>query len=213
MDQIYKLQPHRTMHLQGFDAFGAAAALCGASDTGFSVSGVFRDQADFAIVVLFLKDDPFGHPRFSYLPDDNFTGITLDFDITRQGIRAFESKKSAWTDWPTLNCLKADNNTDNYPLMDPVTTVPTGRTGACLPVHGTLVGQIALPVSDGLVLLRLAVGARVPGRAPHRRPAAQVLGIRPPVLVWLVLAVADGDRPTGLPVNTFLLQRDCRGAD
>lgn len=68
MDQIYKLQPHRTMHLQGFDDYGAAAALWGASDTGFTVSGVFRDLADFAVLVLFQKDDPFGHPLFSYLP-------------------------------------------------------------------------------------------------------------------------------------------------
>lgn len=64
MDQIYKLQPHRTMHLQGFDDYGAAAALSGASDTGFTVSGVFRDLADFAVLVLFQKDDPFGHPLF-----------------------------------------------------------------------------------------------------------------------------------------------------
>ncbi len=48
-----------------WDGYCAAAALWGASDTGFSVSGVFREQADFAIVVLFQKDDPFGHPRFS----------------------------------------------------------------------------------------------------------------------------------------------------
>jgi hypothetical protein len=41
MDQIYKLQPHRTIALQGFDDYGAAAALWGASDTGFTVSGVF----------------------------------------------------------------------------------------------------------------------------------------------------------------------------
>jgi hypothetical protein len=58
MDQIYKLQPHRTMHLQGFDDYGAAAALWGASDTGFTVSGVFRDMADFAVLVLFQKDEP-----------------------------------------------------------------------------------------------------------------------------------------------------------
>ena len=57
------------MHLQGFDDYGAAAALWGASDTGFTVSGVFRDLADFAVLVLFQKDDPFGHPLFSYLPD------------------------------------------------------------------------------------------------------------------------------------------------
>jgi hypothetical protein len=46
MGQIYKLQPHRTIALQGFDDYGAAAALWGASDNGFTVSGVFRDLAD-----------------------------------------------------------------------------------------------------------------------------------------------------------------------
>ena len=82
MDQIYKLQPHRTMALQGFDDYGAAAALWGASDSGFTVSGVFRDLADFAVLVLFQKDDPFGHPLFSYLPDGDLTGLVLDFDVT-----------------------------------------------------------------------------------------------------------------------------------
>lgn len=42
MDQIYKFQPHRTMRLRGFDFFGAAAALWGASDSRFNDSGVFR---------------------------------------------------------------------------------------------------------------------------------------------------------------------------
>jgi hypothetical protein len=37
MDSVLKLQPHRTMALQGFDDYGAAAALWGASDTGFLV--------------------------------------------------------------------------------------------------------------------------------------------------------------------------------
>jgi len=27
MEKIYKLQPHRTMQLQGFNAYGAGAAL------------------------------------------------------------------------------------------------------------------------------------------------------------------------------------------
>ena len=103
MDQIYKLQPHRTMHLQGFDDYGAAAALWGASDTGFTVSGVFRDMADFAVLVLFQKDDPFGHPLFSYLPDGDLTGLVLDFDVTWQGIQSWESLKNAWTDWNTLD--------------------------------------------------------------------------------------------------------------
>ena len=91
------------MHLQGFDDYGAAAALWGASDTGFNVSGVFRDMADFAVLVLFQKDDPFGHPLFSYLPDGDFTGLVLDFDVAWQGIQSWESLKNAWTDWNSLD--------------------------------------------------------------------------------------------------------------
>lgn len=75
----------------------------GASDTGFTVSGVFRDLADFAVLVLFQKDDPFGHPLFSYLPDGDLTGLVLDFDVTWQGIQSWESLKNAWTDWNSLD--------------------------------------------------------------------------------------------------------------
>jgi len=66
------------MAMQGFDDNGAAAAQWGGSDRGFTVSGVFRDLADFAVLVLFEKDDPFGHPLFSYLPDGDLTGLVLD---------------------------------------------------------------------------------------------------------------------------------------
>src|SRR5438477_5546153 len=129
MDQVYKLQPHRTLSLQGFDAYGAAAALHSTSETSFNVSGVFRDQGDFAVLVLFQKDDPFGHPRFSYLPDGNFTGLKLDFDIEWQGIQAFESKKWPWTDWAYLNCLLGNGQTMQKPLIQ-IASPPSGRTGA-----------------------------------------------------------------------------------
>jgi hypothetical protein len=134
MDQIYKLQPHRTMALQGFDDYGAAAALWGASDTGFTVSGVFRDLADFAVLVLFQKDDPFGHPLFSYLPDGDLTGLVLDFDITWQGIQAWESLKSAWTDWNTLDySINGVGHNDVKWIGTTGITITcntTGRTGA-----------------------------------------------------------------------------------
>ncbi|MGO9892614.1 MAG: beta family protein [Bryobacteraceae bacterium] len=134
MDQIYKLQPHRTMALQGFDDYGAAAALWGASDTGFTVSGVFRDLADFAVLVLFQKDDPFGHPLFSYLPDCDLTGLVLDFDVTGQGIQSWESLKSAWTDWNTLDySMNGVGHTDVKWIGTPGITITcntTGRTGA-----------------------------------------------------------------------------------
>ena len=134
MDPIFKLQPHRTMHLQGFDDYGAAAALWGASDTGFTVSGVFRDMADFAVLVLFQKDDPFGHPRFSYLPDGDLTGLVLDFDVTWSGIQSWESLKSAWTDWNALDYSVngVGSNAKRWFGTPGITVTPntTGRTGA-----------------------------------------------------------------------------------
>jgi hypothetical protein len=132
-ETIYKLQPHRTMHLQGFDDYGAAAALWGASDTGFTVSGVFRDMADFAVLVLFQKDDPFGHPLFSYLPDGDLTGLVLDFDVTWQGIQSWESIKNAWTDWNTFD-YSVNGVGQRAPWFDTtgitITCNTTGRTGA-----------------------------------------------------------------------------------
>ncbi len=129
MDQIYKLQPHRTMALQGFDDYGAAGALWGASDTGFTVSGVFRDLADFAVLVLFQKNDPFGHPLFSYLPDGDLTGLVLDFDITWQGIQSWESLKSAWTDWNTLDySINGVGDTDVKWIGTPGITITCNTT-------------------------------------------------------------------------------------
>src|SRR5271166_2831010 len=122
------------MALQGFDDYGAAAALWGASDTGFTVSGVFRDMADFAVLVLFQKYDPFGHPLFSYLPDGDLTGLVLDFDVTWQGIQSWESLKNAWTDWNTLDCSINGVGSNSAKWMGTtgvtVTCNTTGRTGA-----------------------------------------------------------------------------------
>lgn len=129
METIYKLQPHRTLHLQGVSAYGAGAALWGASETGFTVSGVFRDAADFAVLTLWDRDDFYGHPRWSYLPDGNFSGLLLDFDVTFEGIQPFESKKAPWVDWPYLDCLLTNGQRAQKKLID-LATGPGGRTGA-----------------------------------------------------------------------------------
>jgi hypothetical protein len=102
---INKLQPDRTIHLRGFDAFGAAAALHHASPTGFEVTGVFRDQADFAVIMLWDADDFFEHYSIKYLPDFDFTGMVLTFDLSYQGLQPLESPKYNWIDWATLDCI------------------------------------------------------------------------------------------------------------
>jgi hypothetical protein len=104
---IHKLQPDRTIHLRGFDRRGSAAALHHASPTGFEVTGVFRDQADFAVLILWDADDFFEHYSMKYLPDFDFTGMVLTFDLHYQGLQPIESPKYNWIDWATLDSIGA----------------------------------------------------------------------------------------------------------
>jgi hypothetical protein len=130
VETIYKLQPTRTIHLQGFSDFGAAAALHSATETGFKVSGVFRDAANFAVLVLWERDDFFGHPRFAYLPDGDFSGITLSFDLHYENLQPIDSPKFATIDWPYLNCRKTDGSLVQLRLFDRATQVGGSYTKA-----------------------------------------------------------------------------------
>ena len=118
MEQIYKLQPDRTMHLQGFDGYGCTAALWGASGDGFTVSGVWGQQDDFVVLVLWDADCFFEHPRFKYLPDFDFSGITLSYTETRPGCVPMDSTLYPWIDWAYLNILGADGVERQVRLLD-----------------------------------------------------------------------------------------------
>jgi hypothetical protein len=118
-ERIYKLQPDRTVHLRGFDSFAAAACIHSATPTGFSVSGTFRDPADFAVAVLYDADNFFDHPSIKYLPDFNFAGLTLAFDLNyTSGVQPIDSPKYNWIDWATLDCIREDGTTANVRLWD-----------------------------------------------------------------------------------------------
>ena len=104
--QLSKFQPHRTMALRGFDALGASAALHSATANSFIVSGTFRDSADFAVLMLWDADNFYEHPRLRYLPDFNFTGAALSFDVLfTPGLQPLDSPKSNWIDWATLDYI------------------------------------------------------------------------------------------------------------
>ena len=85
-ESIYKLQPNRTIQLRGFDHLGAGAAVHSATANSFKVSGVFRDTADFAVLFLYDADNFYEHPRLKYLPDFDFDGLTLQFDVRYNGL-------------------------------------------------------------------------------------------------------------------------------
>lgn len=102
-ERIYKLQPDRTVYLRGFDFLGASAAVVDAAPDGFTVKGTFRDAADFAVVVLYDADNFFEHPRIKYLPDFNFDGLVLSFDLASSNLMPLNSRKYATIDWPYLD--------------------------------------------------------------------------------------------------------------
>lgn len=129
-EAIYKLQPHRTMHLRGFDDRGAAAAMHSASATGFTVSGVFRDLADFAVLMLWDRDNQFEHHAMRYLPDDNFGGITLSFDLEYTGLQAIDCALYPTIAWPYLSVIYSDGSTGQIKLLDHATPAAGAYTPA-----------------------------------------------------------------------------------
>ena len=119
VESIFKLQPDRTVHLRGFDTFAAAATVHSASATGFRASGTFRDPADFAVAVLYDADNFFEHPSIRYLPDFDFDGLTLSFELQySNGLQPIDSPKYNWIDWATLDCIRADGTTGQVRLWD-----------------------------------------------------------------------------------------------
>ncbi|HVY93603.1 MAG TPA: hypothetical protein VHA14_12665, partial [Bryobacteraceae bacterium] len=118
-ETIWKFQPDRTIYLRGFDSFAAAASIHSASPTGFTVSGTFRDPADFAVAVLYDADNYFEHPRIKYLPDFNLAGLTLSFNLKySDGVQPIDSPKFSWVDWATLDCIREDGTTAQVRLWD-----------------------------------------------------------------------------------------------
>lgn len=116
-ETIYKLEPHRTIHLRGFSGNGAAGALTQTSATGFKLSGVFRDAADFAVLILWDEDDFFGHPRLKYLPDSNFAGMVLSFDMLTTKLSTIDSAKSPTITWPYLSYILENGTAGTIPLL------------------------------------------------------------------------------------------------
>jgi hypothetical protein len=72
-EQIYKLSPHRDLQCF-FLTPSAIAAMSQASENGFTLSGSWRQQFDWA-VVEWNRDNVYEHPALRYLPDGDLSGI------------------------------------------------------------------------------------------------------------------------------------------
>ena len=140
-ETFLKFQPDRTVYLRGFNTFAAAASIHSASATGFTVSGTFRDPADFAVAVLYDVDNYYEHPLIKYLPDFNLAGLTLSFDLNySDGLQPIDSPKYNWIDWATLDCVRKDGSKGQVRLFDHATLAGTSFPAAsatCTILAGT----------------------------------------------------------------------------
>ena len=97
---LTKLRPDRDLQCY-FERPSAIAALSGASASGFTVSGCWRQQFDWA-VVEWNRDNVFEHPVFRNLPDGDLSGLRLSYRERGPTAWPVDSDIFATVDWPSL---------------------------------------------------------------------------------------------------------------
>ena len=99
-ETITKLRPDRDLQCY-FQTPSAVAALSSTSPSGFTVSGCWRQQFDWA-VVEWNRDNVFEHPQLRNLPDGDLSGIVLSYQEQRTNCIQMDSTLYPTVDWPTL---------------------------------------------------------------------------------------------------------------
>ena len=99
-DTLLKLRPDRDLQCFHHQP-SAVAALSNSSASGFTLSGTWRQQFDWA-VVEWNRDNVYEHPAFRNLPDGDLSGLTLSYQETRTNCISLDSRLFATVDWPSL---------------------------------------------------------------------------------------------------------------
>ncbi len=143
---LNKLTPDRDLQCFFFEP-SAIGAMSGASDSGFTVSGTFRQQFDWC-VIEWNRDNTHEHPAFRYLPDGDLSGLTLTYTESRTNCIAMDSNLFPTVDWPWLRVwATATGSTAEQIWWVPLKDHATAAAGSyqCAFVDFTLSGAL----SDG----------------------------------------------------------------
>lgn len=149
-ETLQKLSPDRDLQCY-FLLPSAVAALSAASSTGFTVSGTWRQQFDWA-VVEWNRDNVFEHPLFRTLPDGDLSGLTLTYNESRTNCIPLDSSLYPTVDWPNLR-IWADGGTGEQVYKVPLQNYATPSQGAYqaasvqFTLGGTVYGQVTTRVS------------------------------------------------------------------
>lgn len=132
MAALYKLTPDRDLQCY-FEMPSAIAAMSGASATGFTVSGNWRQQFDWA-VVEWNRDNTIEHPALRNLPDGDLRGLTLSYEEERFNCAPMDSKTYDAVGWSNLRIWReADDGSEHIhfvPLLQYATPVAGSYTQA-----------------------------------------------------------------------------------
>ena len=109
-EALSKLRPDRDLQCY-FQRPSAVAVLSGASANGFTVSGCWREQFDWA-VVEWNRDNVFEHPALRNLPDGDLSGLHLTYHEVRTNCIPFDSALYPTVDWPYLRIWAESDGTD-----------------------------------------------------------------------------------------------------
>lgn len=129
-ETLSKLRPDRDLQCY-FLLPSAVAALNGTSPSGFTVSGTWRQQFDWA-VIEWNRDNVFEHPAYRYLPDGDLSGLTLTYNETRQNCIPIDSDLFPTVDWPNLR-VWANNGSGEQIYRVPLKNYATPLAGSYQP--------------------------------------------------------------------------------
>lgn len=130
-ETLTKLRPDRDLQCY-FERPSAVAALSETTATGFTVSGTWRQQFDWA-VIEWNRENVFEHPAFRNLPDGDLSGLRLVYEETRENCIPMDSTLFPTVDWPTLRVWMDVDGTEQLfwvPVKDHATPVEGGYTPA-----------------------------------------------------------------------------------
>jgi len=99
-DTLSKLRPDRDLQCYFFEP-SAIAAFSETSPNGFTVSGCWRSQSDWA-VLEWNRDNVFEYPSLRNLPDGDLSGLQLSYQEVRTNCIGIDSTWYPTQPWPYL---------------------------------------------------------------------------------------------------------------
>src|SRR5690242_3357512 len=144
-ETLQKLRPDRDLQCY-FLRPSAIAAFSSTSANGFTLSGSWRQQFDWA-VIEWNRDNTFEHPAFRNLPDGDLSGIVLTYEESRQNCIPIDSNLFATVDWPSLRVWAESNGVETLYKI-PLAAHATPVAGSYQPASATFTLQGAITGGD-----------------------------------------------------------------